>query len=209
MRWLIDIGVFSIFVLLLLPVLNRQRKDGEGVTETVNNARQIGIALFEFDTEYGKFPEASTVAEVKRRSGSTLILGGNSSNDLFAQLFAAGICQTEAMFHAKSKSIKKPDGIWTSDATILAHAECGFAYIAGLDSKGNPSTPIVFGPVIPGTRTLDASSNEGKVVILKMDNSVSSFPINSAGKVIIGGLDFLDPRQPYWQGKAPDVRWPK
>ncbi|MEO7098588.1 MAG: hypothetical protein ABI162_04445, partial [Luteolibacter sp.] len=184
-------------------------RGGDVQTESVNNARQIGLALFEFDTEYGKFPEASTAAEVKHRTGSALTLGGNSSNDLFAQLFAAGICQSEAMFYAKAKLIKKPDGIWTSDARVLAHAECGFAYIAGLDSKGNPSTPIVFGPVIPGTRTLDASSNDGKVVVLKMDNSVSSFPINSAGKVIIGGLDFLDPRQPYWNGKAPDVRWPK
>ncbi len=23
------------------------------------------------------------------------------------------------------------------------------------------------------------------------------------------GLDLLDPRQPFWYGKAPDVKWPK
>ena len=29
------------------------------------------------------------------------------------------------------------------------------------------------------------------------------------GKVIINGLDLRDPRQPFWHGKTPDVKWPK
>ena len=92
---------------------------------------------------------------------------------------------------------------------MLEHGECSFAYISGLDSKCHPDTPLVFGPVIPGTTTLDRSSCDGKAVILKIDNSVMSYPINSAGKIIINGLDLLDPRQPFWHGKAPDVKWPK
>jgi hypothetical protein len=38
----------------------------------------------------------------------------------------------------------------------------------------------------------------------------SYLPINSSGKIILtNGLDLLDPRQPFWDGKAPDVKWPK
>ena len=64
--------------------------------------------------------------------------------------------------------------------------------------------------MIPGTTTLDQKSCDGKAVVLKIDNSVTSLPINSAGKIILpNGLDLLDPRQPFWHGKAPDVKWPK
>lgn len=76
-------------------------------------------------------------------------------------------------------------------------------------SKDNPSTPIAFGPVIPATRTLDVKTFGGKAVVLKLDSSVSSLPIDSAGKIIYNGMDLLDPRQPIWHGKAPDVKWPK
>lgn len=78
-----------------------------------------------------------------------------------------------------------------------------------LDPDGAPDTPIVFGPVIPGTRNFDKKANGGTIVVLRNDNSVSGIPIDPAGKLTLLGLDFLDPRQPYWHGKAPDVRWPK
>ncbi|MEO5914020.1 MAG: hypothetical protein ABIS50_07280 [Luteolibacter sp.] len=210
MKWLIQIGVGSMVLLLLLFVLQKMgRMRDHGEREIYNNARQVGMALFEFETEYGHFPESSTVAEVKRKGGSLLTLGGHSSNDLFAQLFAAGIAQSESMFYAKSKASKKPDAIWNSDATVLAHGECGFAYIYGLASTGDPDTPLIFGPVIPGTTTLDRKSNDGKAAVLRMDNSVTRLPIDSSGKIIYKGMDLLDPRQPFWHGKAPDVRWPK
>lgn len=37
----------------------------------------------------------------------------------------------------------------------LLHGVTGFAFISGLSSKDNPSFPIVFGPLIPGTETPD------------------------------------------------------
>lgn len=43
----------------------------------------------------------------------------------------------------------------------------------------------------------------------ELDNSASTYPINSAGKILVNGLDLLDPRQPFWHGKTPDVKWPK
>ncbi len=210
MKLLMVGGMSSILLLgFWLFTVNRGHHRGHDQVEAINNARQIGIALFEFETEYGKFPDASTVADVKRESGTSLTLSGNSSNDHFAQLIASGICQSESMFHAKSKGAVKPDGVFNSDATVLNHGECSFAYIAGSDATGHPDTPIVFGPVIPGTTTLDTKIFDGKGFLLRKDNSVTALSINASGRIIHKGLDLLDPRQPFWNGKTPDVKWPK
>ena len=211
MRWLIWVGVGSMVLLLLLPALMRSKSTSGGdQTEVASNARQIGFALFEFKNDYGEYPNRDTAAEVRRKTGSTLSLTDKTSNDLFAQLMAGQFTQTEKIFYANAKSSIKPDDNWNSDAKALAHGECAFAYIMGVDSNGDPETPIAFGPVIPGTKTFDRKANEGKVVVLTIGNTVPSFPINSAGKVIMGrSLDFLDPRQPFWHGKTPDVKWPK
>ena len=209
MKWLLWIGVGSMLILLLLSLFLPRRRGPHNVSEAVNNARLIGMALFEFESEYGKFPDSSTVVAVRHNTGSTLALPDRTSNDLFAQLIVSGIASTERLFYAKAKSMRRPDEVFTTDATILEHGECAFAYIVGL-STTDPFTPIVFGPVIPGTSSLDRKSCQGRAVILKTDNSATSLPINSAGKIILpNGLDLLDPRQPFWHGKPPDVKWPK
>ena len=130
--WMSGIGLGSIMILLLLPLFLPRQRGPHDLSEAVSNARQVGLALYEFETEYGKFPDSSTVTAVRRNTGSTLTLPDHTSNDPFAQL-----------------------------------------------------------------------------IVLRIDNSVSNYPINSSGKIIVNGLDFLDPRQPYWSGKAPDVKWPK
>ena len=117
---------------------------------------------------------------------------------------------TENLFYAKAKGMKRrPDNVFNTDATILEHGECAFAYICGLSITADPNTPIAFGPVIPGTAAVDENSCDGKAVVLSLNNSATTCMINSAGKIIINGLDLLDPRQPFWHGKAPDVKWPK
>jgi hypothetical protein len=207
---MIGIGFATVILCLILamPHLFRSRRLTP-LSEAVINARIVGLFLNEFDSKFGKFPNSSTAASVKSATGTTLTLADRTSNDLFSQLFGAGMVECEAQFYAKAVSARKTDGIFTTDATMLEHGECSFAYISGLDSKCHPDTPLVFGPVIPGTTTLDRSLCYGKAVILKIDNSVASLPINSAGKIIYNGLDLLDPRQPFWHGKAPDVKWPK
>ena len=209
MAWVMGVGISAVLFVAIAPAFIRQRRGHHGSSETVNNARQIGLALYEFETEYGSNPDASTVAAVKLATGSMLSLSGRSSNDLFAQLFASGIAQSEGMFYAEFRGSRRPDNVFHSDATILEHGECGFAYIAGLKSTDDPSTPIVFGPVIPGTKKLDRKSCEGKATILKLDNSVTTLSIDSSGKIIYLGRDLLDPAHPIWAGRPTDVKWPK
>ena len=192
---------------LIAPLMIRQSKC-RGQTEEVNNARQIGLALYEFEAKYGKFPDATTIAAVRSKSGSALPLGTKSSNDFFRQLMAGGIAQSEAMFYTKGQSTRKPDGLMDG-SNALAKGECGFSYLLGLSSKGNPSRPIIVAPLIPGTDRFDPKPFKGKAVLLKMDNSVTSLPIDKNGHVIVVGKNLFDPTNSIWDGKPPTIVWPE
>jgi hypothetical protein len=176
-------------------------------TDAVNNARQVGIALFEFQTEYGKFPDASTIEVVKQQTSSDWDLGTKSSNDFFRQLLAVGISQGESIFHAKIAGARRPDNNFTQ-AEALQKGECGFTYLVGALESDSPSRPILIAPMIPGTDRFDPKPFEGKAVVLKLDNSVSSLPIDKDGHVIIDGRNMMDPHHLIWNGHAPVIAWP-
>lgn len=178
-------------------------------TSAVSNLRQIGLSLFEFQTDYGRFPDGITATEIKRKTGTILTLSDRTSNDIFVQLLASGIAQSESFFATHTSETRKPDGDWSSDANALESGETGFAYISGLSAKDNPSCPVVFGPVTPGTKIINARPFDHKAVFLKLDNSVSSFQISSKDLVLVNGIDILDPAHPIWAGKPPVVKWPK
>ncbi len=178
-------------------------------TEAVNNARQIGLALFEFQDEFGQMPNPATVEMVRKTTGTTLNLGTRSSNDFFRQLLASRITESEPMFYARATGTHKPDGIVTG-ASALAKGECGFVYFAGATKESAPSRPLVMTPLIPGTNRFDPDRFDGKAVMLKADNSVTSLPIvKKTGKVMINGKDLMDPTHPIWEGKPPLIALPE
>lgn len=204
-KWLWVVGVVSIIVIVLAvltaPLTTGCRKKPDQ-TEAVSNARQIGLALFEFESKYGKFPDVSTIADVRKDAAtdlnlSKMSLGTKSSNDYFRQLLASGFAPSESMFFAKILGAKKPDNN-IKGAEALKKGECGFAYLAGLSAAGNPSRPLIVTPLIPGTDRFDPKRFDGKAVILKMDNSVTSMNINSSGHVMLNGKNLLDPTNPVW-----------
>jgi hypothetical protein len=209
-RWIWVVGLLSIVGLILLglsaPLVLRSRKKTDQ-TEAVNNARQIGMALYEFEAEYGKFPDATTIAEVRKKTGSLLPLQMKTSNDFFRQLIAAGIVQSEVIFYAKISGCKKPS-MWSVPSEDLAKSECGFSYLAGQSSSGNPSRPLVVTPLIPGTDRFDPKRFNGKAIILRMDNSVTSLPIQRDGHVMYNGMNLLDPANPVWGGEKFTIAWP-
>ncbi len=209
-RWIWWVGLVSIvglFVFLSFPFVIRSHRD-PAQSEAVNNARQIGLALFEFDAEYGKFPDATTIAAVKLKTGTLLPMGTKSSNDFFRQLIAAEIVQSESIFHAKINDCKKPDNRIAA-GKALAIGECGFSYLAGLSSKGNPSRPLIVTPLIPGTLRFDPTRFNGKAIILRMDFNVTSIPINGAGHVMLNGMNLLEPTNPIWGGEKFRIAWPE
>lgn len=199
-----------LFVLagLTAPMVVRSAKKSEQ-TEATSNLRQIGLALFEFETEYGASPNDDTRDLVnKKHPGHGFNLSGKSSNALFRQLFAAGITQSEQMFYAQVKGSRKPDGdFWRGEA--LEKSECGFGYIAGLKPEGNPARVMAFCPIIPGTDRFDPKPFKGFAVFLRMDNSVVSVKIDKHGHAIMGGINILSPKHPIWGGEKLDIRYPE
>jgi hypothetical protein len=207
--WLASILVVVVLMALAglsAPVILRCRMAPDR-TEALNNIRQVGLALFEFDSEYGKFPDTSTVAAVKENTKTELDLGSSSSNQLFLQLLAVGLKSEKPFWCKTTWSKKKPDDIFVP-GKALAPGEVGFAYIAGLKSSDDPEAPLVVAPLIPGTTRFDPEPYQGKAIVLRLDNSASAMNIRSDnGEVWVNGMNLFDPRQPFWKGKAPDIKW--
>jgi hypothetical protein len=200
--------LFVIALLLFARIVMRPHHHHSDQTEAISNARQIGLALFEFETDYGAFPDATTIAPVEKANGTAISLTGTSSNALFRQIFAANITQSEQMFYAKTKDSKKPDGD-IRPGNILEPRSCGFSYITGLSTKDDPNTPIALTPLIPGTTRFDPKPLVGKAVVLFIDNSVRSYNIAEDGHIYDKGINLLSPKHPIWKGKAPDIRYPE
>jgi type II secretory pathway pseudopilin PulG len=199
-------------VLLLLagflaPIVLKSRKATDR-TEAINNLKQIHLSLQDFDASYGRYPDATTISQVKADTGTALTLGGSSSNRFFRQLLATGL-KSEKPFYAKRVGGKRPDDLFADDAHALGPGECGFGYIVGLSSTSDPETPVVVTPLIPGTRLFDAKIHSGKSVVLRVDGAAHVLTIDPGGHTILNGMDLFDPRQPFWHGKTPDLRWPE
>lgn len=204
-------GFFIIFIAfvagLTAPMIILQRKKADQV-QAINNARSFGHALFEFETEYGQFPDDETATEIAQ-SSETKKVTGTSSNARFRQLIRAGIVSSETLFYAKASGTRKPDGVLDDDNAI-AKGECGFAYVSNLQTSEGPVRPLAMAPFIPGTGKLDPVVFDHKVVILWTDGSVTSMNIQRAtGHVIKDGKNLLDPSHPVWGGTPPVIAFPE
>ncbi|HEY1121104.1 MAG TPA: hypothetical protein VGE67_05870 [Haloferula sp.] len=207
------LGVISMLVTagIILPGMMRSGSGHSSpypYTDAINSIKQVNLAIIEFEMDYGTYPDASTISAVQAKTGTTLALGSSNSNELFRQLIAAGATKSESVFWFKSSGTpRRPNGRLGSDA--LAKGECSFTYIAGLSSSSDPAAPLVVAPVIPGTSKFDPKPLGGKAVVLRVDGSVKLEAIDKHGEVIFRGMNLFDPRQLYWHGKTPDIKWPE
>ena len=200
------VGV-SIIAGLTVPLVMRQRKKADQ-TEATSNARSFGLALLEFESEYGRFPDASTAALVANDTNTPEITD-SSSNARFRQLFRAGITQSEFSFYAKAVGTHKPDGVISGDQA-LAPGECGFAYVENIRTDDNIPRPLAMAPFVKGSTQFDHMPFDGKAVILWSDNSVRAVPIDRfTGEVMIDGQNLLDPAHPIWGGVPPSLLLPE
>ncbi|RYG73674.1 hypothetical protein EON80_03095 [bacterium] len=105
--------------------------------------------MIDFEADYGRFPDNTTIADVQSRTRTTLTLGTSYSNDYFRQLIAAGN-KSERIFWAPIPATpRKPNDVLGPDA--LKKGECSFSYVAGLTTSDDPATPVAMTPMIPGT----------------------------------------------------------
>ncbi len=174
--------------------------------EVVSNARQIGLALFEFEVEYESYPSPKTIAEVQAKNPSGLHLGTKTSNDYFRQLIAAEITASERLFYAKVPGARKPDDVILPGRALEA-GECGFAYL--MSDSQIEDRPLVVTPLIPGTNRFDRKPFDGKAIVLRGDNSVIRYAIDKDGHARVGGVILLDPSHPVWEGKGLTIAWPE
>jgi prepilin-type N-terminal cleavage/methylation domain-containing protein len=189
---LVVIVIIAALAGLTAPMVIRQRKKADQ-TEAVNNARQIGLALFEFETEYGSFPDAATAEQVATNTQTTAV-SSLDANSRFRQMIRAGVAPAESMFYSKTVYTRKPDNAFETDQKALANGEVGFGIITradgtGLSAAGNPSRPICATPFTSALNgEFDFDIYDGKAVVLKLDNSVTSLSIiKTSRQVLING----------------------
>jgi prepilin-type N-terminal cleavage/methylation domain-containing protein len=215
---LVVIVIIAALAALSSPMVFRQVKRA-AEAQALSNARQIGIALFEFQDDYGTYPSAATLLQVQEAFPDETIKGaaGTDSNGFFKQLFQVGLTQSEDIFFAKAKGIVKPDGDISTSAKALGPGEVGFGYILdGLGTAGNPSRPVIATPLVQDSITeFDGDPFNRKAVVLRIDNSVISVNIRVAsgstvnkGPAIIGGQSLLGASNPIWNGGAPEIKGP-
>jgi hypothetical protein len=206
LHWLGLILAAVMLALLVLPVVLRKRVD-EGTPAAIINLRQVHLALLDFAEDYGRFPDASTIPAVQKNTGTTLLLGDQSANELFRQLFAVGNKSEKIFWANTSFTPRKPDDI-LGEKTLLP-GECSFTYVVGLSPTDPEDTPLLMAGVIPGTWKLDPKTNKKRGTVLFIDGSVKSYALDKDGHIMLNGMNFFDPRQPHWHGKQPDLKWPK
>ena len=172
------------------------------------NARQIGLALFEFETEFSQYPSSDSKGDVEALTNRKLPEDRKFSNDLFSQLFFGGYLVTEQSFHAVVPGCVVPDNV-TTVGELLKKGENAFSYITGLKGTGNPGIPHLMTPLIPGTTTFDPKPFNGKAVVLHTDCTVQVYEIQKDGHIYRDGINLLSSKHPIWKGKAPDIRYPE
>ncbi|MEI6177594.1 MAG: prepilin-type N-terminal cleavage/methylation domain-containing protein [Verrucomicrobiota bacterium] len=184
---LVVIAIIATLAGVGVPVIIAQKKKGDR-SQAINNAKEIGTALFGFDQDFGSFPSDATAVSVKESNpDSTLTLGKTNSNDYFRQLLVSGL-QSEKPFYAKAAYTKKPDNVMTGDKALAA-GEVGFAYIMKTDSEalpssGNTGRPILVTSVFEAKTdgTFDPDVYDRMAVVQRIDNSASAEQVRTSDK---------------------------
>lgn len=198
MELLVVIVIIAALAGLAAPMVMKQRKKADQTT-AISNARQVGMALLEFDNDYGKFPDDTTAERVATNTGTTQLSSSGNSNSFFRQLFSSGITNSEEIFYVKTPYTIRPDNVFNqADPTdALAPGECGFGHIlrnasSAQSAAGNPGRPVICAPLLEASSdSFDRDPFDSRAVILKLDLSAVSISINSDDKAILNGQDIL------------------
>ncbi|MBB5352779.1 prepilin-type N-terminal cleavage/methylation domain-containing protein [Haloferula luteola] len=212
---LVVIVIIAALAGLSAPMVLRQRKAADR-TQAINNAKQVGMYLIEFDQEFGSFPDNNTAQDVKDSTGSSLDFSGNKSNDYFRQLIAYG-ADNEDIFYTKTPYTRKPDKN-LEPGKALSQGEVGFGYVmldatTGQNSTGNSNRPVLATPLLDAQTnwTFDMGPYGGKAVILRLDNSVEAPIIRETdNNVTVGGGKTLQKngKGTVWGSVQPVIKGP-
>jgi hypothetical protein len=194
------------FAAVVWPMLRGQQAMADQTFAAVH-LHDLYRELRDFERDYGRFPDASTISAVRAATSTTLALGDRTSNELFRQLIATGVTSEQIFWSKTPGSHRPPDDILGKDA--LAKGECSFTYITGRSTKDDPRMPIAMNPMIPGTWRFDPKPFRRRATVLRIDGSATSSDLEENGHIMSKDKDLFDPSQPFWGGKAPDIKWPE
>ena len=195
---LVVIVIIAALAGLTAPQLIRMRKKGDQVV-AMNNGKSMVLALNDFNGEYGSFPDKETAKQVTENTGSSLNLSGDTANDYFRQLIAAGVAKSEDPFYSKTPySPKKPDNN-VKGAEALKAGEVGFGYMMnGTTALGNddPNRIIAVTPLLNANTKgeFDPGPLDNKAALVYLDSSVKMVTIREDNKkvAVSGAKTLLD-----------------
>ncbi|NWK54503.1 hypothetical protein HW115_02695 [Verrucomicrobiaceae bacterium N1E253] len=147
-----------------------------------HNAKQLHLALFEFDQDYGFFPGDQT-AEMDEKFSECV---GDYSNDYLKQLFVNGNVTLEENFYARggSKGQYQPDGdVSTLDRTLQA-GECGFAYVKNMNTSHDRSTPLLLAAMYGDGYKFNTDVYSRKAMTIRIDGSVKHYALDDNYEVV-------------------------
>jgi hypothetical protein len=160
-----------------------RKKGGRGdMVVAMNNGKSMMLALSDFSMEYGSYPDRETAKAVKERTKTELNLDGDTANDYFRQLIAAGVVKSEDPFYSKTPySIRKPDRLMNG-TEALKPGEVGFGYLMnGVKAMPNddPNRVIAATPLLNATAAgeFDPEPLQGKAALVYLDSSVKMVTI--------------------------------
>jgi prepilin-type N-terminal cleavage/methylation domain-containing protein len=217
---LVVIAIIAALAGLAVPQILRARKSADRA-EATNNLKQLGLALFSFEEQYGTFPSRQIYQDNSNQFKNGT--GGDTANDLLGMLLAGGFSDSEEIFFAKggSRSSKKPDNVFNTPANLLEPGECGFGYVmlqgdmAMSTTSNNSGCALAVAPLKPNSGGSNPEFNDkpydGKAVYLRIDQAVKQNRIDDSGKVGIPGNRTLFDTGPdtVWDTDNPDVKAPK
>lgn len=189
---LVVIAIIVTLAGVATPVLLAQKKRGDHA-KAIQNAKQVGYALFNFENDFGRYPDDNTVDDLDQ---DAVTKQGSDANAYFSQLIAGGYVDQEAPFYCKTDFTVEPDNDKTS-GNILEAGEVGFSYVmrssgTALNSSVNSAVPLI---VAPSSFEADDTYNRNvynkRSVVLRVDMSVTDPGINEEGVISVKGKNLF------------------
>lgn len=215
---LVVIAIIAVLAGLATPAILKAKKNADKA-KTISNARQIGIALSEFDNSFGSYPSDDTRQTLEDEGVD--VPDGDTSNAYLAQLIVSKAIDGEKIFYAKGvRGSKEGDDITNSRDKVLEKGECGFGYVMLADNEAlsasysTSATPLVVAPLkeagIDPVFETNAYNNE--CVYLRGDSSVATNRLTEEGKATLTGQRgknlFSVGDDTIWEDDQPDVKGP-
>ena len=191
---LVVIAIIVTLAGVATPVLLAQRKRADHA-EAIQNAKQVGYALFNFEGDYGRYPDENTKTDIADED-TDLAPDAGTANEYLSQLVVTGYVDQEAPFYCRTDFTIDPDND-KSSGKLLEAGECGFTYIMrdasnGLNSSINSACALLAAPsAFNPADGYNSDVYNSRSVVLRIDMSVSDPRIDDQGIIRLRNGDDL------------------